>query len=50
MEEDFYITHIIPDELPKEGLRKILFYTKKENNYYFGKGPMPVIQVQMDKF
>jgi hypothetical protein len=38
---DFYITHIVPDNLPVEGLRKLLFYTATEESliegmYYWG--------------
>lgn len=38
----FYITHIVPDELPIKGLRKLLFYTTPDPNenhkkYYWGK-------------
>ena len=34
--ESFFISHIICDELPKRGLAKLYFYTKKENKYYWG--------------
>ena len=38
MEEEnlFYVSHLIVNELPKEGLCKLYFYTKRENKYYFG--------------
>jgi len=31
-----YVTHIVRDELPKEGLSMLYFYTKRGNKYYWG--------------
>ena len=37
MEKDRYITHIIPDRFPEQGFRKLSFYTRRGETYYFGK-------------
>ncbi|MBL7701092.1 MAG: hypothetical protein JNM14_02485 [Ferruginibacter sp.] len=34
--ETFYITHLIPDDLPEKGMRKLLFYTTTEQGYNEG--------------
>ncbi len=50
----YYITHIIKDDLPKKGFRKILFCTTntelyKKNMYLYGKGVKKLNQEFIDK-
>src|ERR1039458_7509441 len=39
---NYYISHLVQDELPKAGLRKVFFYTTKDENimekFYWGRG------------
>jgi hypothetical protein len=53
--QEYFITHVVPEELPKKGFRKLLFYTTKvgpgitKEQYYWGKGSHPFDSKQISQ-